>query len=65
MSLKMISRMQRKHVKRNNVIKIERPSVWRSFFYALKKIFELDALIDNTFKENSEKLGRKVLKQMN
>ena len=28
----------------------------------VKNIFELDALIDNTFKENSEKLGRKVLK---
>lgn len=41
---------------------MKRPSVWRSFFYAVKKIFELDALIDNTFKENSEKLGGKVLK---
>ena len=29
------------------------------FFYAVKKIFELDVLIDNTFKENSELLGRK------
>lgn len=32
-----------------------------SFFYALKKIFELDALKDNTFKENGEKLGRKSI----
>ena len=32
------------------------------FLKVVKKIFELDALIDNTFKENSEKLGRKVLK---
>ena len=30
-----------------------------------KKFFELDALIGNTFKENSELLGRKALKQMN
>lgn len=40
----------------------ERPSVWRSFFYAVKKFFELDALTGNTFKENSELLGRKALK---
>ena len=32
------------------------------FLKVVKKIFELDALIDNTFKENSVKLGRKVLK---
>lgn len=40
---------------------MKRPSVWRSFFYAVKKFFELDVLTDNTLKENSEKLGRKVL----
>ena len=32
------------------------------FLCCEKNFFELDTLIDNTFKENSEKLGRKVLK---
>ena len=32
------------------------------FFLCREKKFWLDALIDNTFKENSELLGRKVLK---
>ena len=40
---------------------MKRPSVWRSFFYAVKKIFWMDVLLGDTLKENSEKLGRKVL----
>lgn len=42
----------------------KRPSVWAVFFY-VKNFFELDVLLGNTFKENSEILGRKILKQMN
>lgn len=32
------------------------------FLYVLKKFFWLDTLLDNTFKENGELLGRKSLK---
>lgn len=40
---------------------MKRPSVWAVFFVCCENFFELDVLLGNTLKENSEKLGRKVL----